>query len=222
MGEHEPETIAAVEQALAGGIPQRIGSYRFIFSTQRWEWSSEVEAIHGYPPGTARPTTEVVLSHRHPDDPDDLAATLRQIREDHRPFSTRHRIIAVDGHIREVVVFGEPLLDSAGRVVGTRGFYIDVTPAREDLISDAVTEIVDQRAVIEQAKGVLCVVYRIDPDTAFGLLRWRSQDTNTKLRDLADQLMTDFTAAGGEAVLRRELFDDLLMTAHLRLPGSAD
>ncbi len=73
--------------------------------------------------------------------------------------------------------------------MGTRGFYIDVTPAREELIADALREIVDHRAIVDQAKGVLRVVYRIDSDAAFGLLRWRSQGTNTKLRDLAEQLM---------------------------------
>lgn len=38
-----------VEQALAGGAPQRVGSYRFYFA-ERWEWSPEVERIHGYGP----------------------------------------------------------------------------------------------------------------------------------------------------------------------------
>ena len=44
---------------------------------------------------------------------------------------------------REVVVIGEHLHDNAGEVVGTQGFYIDVTPtdeARQAAISVAVAE----------------------------------------------------------------------------------
>jgi ANTAR domain-containing protein len=36
------------------------------------------------------------------------------------------------------------------------------------------------------------MVYRIDADTAFDLLKWRSQETNVKLRTLAEQLLADF------------------------------
>lgn len=215
--DHQPD-VTPVEQALAGGIPQNIGWYRFFFADERWEWSPEVERMHGYAAGTADPTTEKVLGHKHPDDLERVAATLAQIKTDRTPFSARHRIIAVDGDVREVVVLGEPLLDAAGEVVGTEGFYIDVTPSREELITDAVAEIAEHRAVIEQVKGVLAVVYRIDADAAFGLLKWRSQETNVKLRALAEQLMIDFTGiGGGDNLPARPVFDGLLLTAHRRV-----
>lgn len=210
--------VSPVEQALAGGIPQRVGWYRFYFADERWEWSPEVEAIHGYVPGTAEPTTELVLKHKHADDYDEVAATLDDIRRTHKPFSTRHRVITVQDTIREVVVIGEPLRDDAGAVVGTQGYYIDVTPARDALISDAVAEIADNRAVIEQVKGVLCLVYRIEPEVAFDVLRWRSQETNVKLRALAEQLKADFAQiGGGERLPPRDVFDRLLVTAHQRI-----
>jgi hypothetical protein len=37
---------AAAEQALAGA-PQRAGWFRFYFDDQRWEWSEQVERMHG-------------------------------------------------------------------------------------------------------------------------------------------------------------------------------
>jgi AmiR/NasT family two-component response regulator len=40
---------------------------------------------------------------------------------------------------------------------------------RESFISDAVAEIAANRAVIEQVKGILMIVYRIDADAAFDL-----------------------------------------------------
>jgi PAS domain S-box-containing protein len=209
-----------VEQALGGGTPQRVGRYRFFFDDERWEWSPEVEQIHGYSPGTANPTTALVLSHKHPEDYEQVVATLSEIRQNHRPFSTRHRIITVQGATRDVIVIGERFRDGSGEVVGTQGFYIDVTPnteARQVSISEAVAEIAESRAAIEQVKGVLMFVYRVDADTAFGLLRWRSQDTNVRLRALAEQLLRDFGAMNYDGVLpHRSEIDQLLLTAHER------
>jgi len=39
---------ADVEQALACGSPQRAGWFRFYFADQRWEWSEQVQRMHGY------------------------------------------------------------------------------------------------------------------------------------------------------------------------------
>jgi PAS domain S-box-containing protein len=188
------EGVATLERAFAGGTAHRVGWYRFYFSDERWEWSPEVEQIHGYQPGTVTPTTQLVLSHKHPADYAYVAATLEDIRQSHRPFSSRHRIITVQGDTRDIVVIGERLHDNSGEVIGTHGFYIDVTrssEAREATISEAVAEFAEHRAAIEQAKGVLMYIYRIDSAAAFDLLKWRSQETNTKLRTLAEQLLAD-------------------------------
>jgi PAS fold len=90
-----PDGDSPVEQALTGGTLQAVGWYRFYFADERWEWSPEVEQIHGYQPGTATPTTQLVLSHKHPDDYHYIAATLDDIRRTRKPLSTRHRIITV-------------------------------------------------------------------------------------------------------------------------------
>ena len=90
-------------RALAGGKPYPTGWFRLYFEDERWEWSPEVERLHGYEPGTAKPTTSVVLSHKHPEDYEQVAATLDDIRQTHQPFSTRHRIIDVQRRIHEVI-----------------------------------------------------------------------------------------------------------------------
>ena len=179
-----------LEQALAGGSPQRVGWFRFYFADERWEWSEQVQLMHGYEPGTVMPTTELVLSHKHPDDYHQVATTLDEIRRSHRTFSTRHRIIDTKGEVHEVVVIGDQLYDEGGELIGTHGFYVDVTPTdaiTEELVSAAVAEIAENRAAIEQVKGMLMLVYRVDADSAFELLTWRSQETNVKLRILAEQ-----------------------------------
>ncbi|WP_304108870.1 PAS and ANTAR domain-containing protein [Mycolicibacterium bacteremicum] len=200
---------------------QRVGWYRYHFGEERWEWSAEVESMHGYPPGTVRPTTDLVLQHKHPEDREMVAATLRALRREHHPFSTRHRIVNVHDDVREVMMIGESLRDSAGEVVGAQGFYIDVTPddqARDVAITEAVSEIADNRAVIDQVKGVLMLIYGVDADAAFAVLKWRSQETNVKLRTLAEQMMAEFTQlAGAETLPPRTVFDNILLTAHERV-----
>jgi hypothetical protein len=82
-------------------------------------------------------------------------------------------------------------------------------------INDAVAQVVVRRAVIEQAKGLMMAVYDIESETAFGLLKWRSQQTNTKLRVLAERVMADFRGQQwGQDGLPRLTLDQILITAH--------
>jgi fructose-specific component phosphotransferase system IIB-like protein len=211
-----------VEHALAGGEPQRVGWFRFYFADERWEWSPQVERMHGYEPGQVHPTTDLVLSHKHPDDYGQVAATLEEIRRTSGAFSTRHRIIDTHGDVHHVVVVGDQLFDDSDSVVGTHGFYVDVTPsmrqAKDEIVSEAVAEIAEARGGIEQAKGMLMLIYRIGADSAFELLKWRSQETNVKLRILAEQIVKDFLDLRYDEVLpARAVYDRLLLTAHFRI-----
>ena len=208
-------------QALAGGGPHRVGWFRFYFDDDRWEWSPEVEKMHGYLPGSITPTTEMILAHKHPDDYRQIAHTLELIRQTRQPFSSRHRIIDVESRVHHVVVVGDLLRDDDETVVGTHGFYIDVTPserAREDQVTAAVTRIAERRSGIEQTKGMLMMVFGIDEPTAFDLLKWRSQEANVKLRPLAERIATEFRElSGGETFPPRSAYANVLLTAHLRL-----
>jgi fructose-specific component phosphotransferase system IIB-like protein len=211
-----------VEHALAGGEPHRVGWFRFYFAEERWEWSPQVQRMHGYQAGTVQPTTDLVLSHKHPDDYGQVAATLDEIRRTSGAFSTRHRIIDTRGDIHHVVVVGDQIFDDAGQVIGTHGFYVDVTPsmrqAHDERVTEAVAEIAEARSGIEQAKGMLMLIYRINDESAFQLLRWRSQETNTKLRALAEQIVKDFLALSYDEELPvRAVYDRLLLTAHTRV-----
>ncbi|MGB6205823.1 PAS and ANTAR domain-containing protein [Mycobacterium sp.] len=210
---------AEVEQAFAGA-PQRVGWFRFYFEDQRWEWSEQVQRMHGYEPGTVVPTTELVLAHKHPDDRRQVAETIDDMLHTHRAFSTRHRIIDASGAVHHVVVVGDQLTDDRDAVIGTHGYYVDITPmpdrAHDELITAKIAEISEHRAVIEQAKGMLMLVYGLDPAAAFDLLRWRSQESNVKLRLLAERIVEDFCAVRDKAIGSRSAFDRMLLTADVR------
>ena len=205
--------------------PERTGWFRFYFDDHRWEWSEQVQRLHGYQPGTVTPTTELVLSHKHPDDRGQVAATLADITHTRGVFSGRHRIIDTKGVVRWVVVIGDQFRDDDGAVIGTHGFYVDVTPVeqfREAMITARLGEIADNRAPVEQAKGMLMLIYDINDDVAFDLLKWLSQQNNVKLRLLAEQIATDLRRVAQGAILSKATFDHALMTAHQRLAGGAD
>ncbi|MDT5409348.1 MAG: hypothetical protein QOG14_1568 [Mycobacterium sp.] len=210
-----------VEKALAAGGPQRVGWFCFYFDDDRWEWSPQVEKMHGYLPGSVTPTTELVLAHKHPDDYRHIADTLELIRRSRQAFSSRHRIVDVQGRVHHVVVVGDLLRDVDGTVVGTHGYYVDITPLeqeRQDEVTAAVTIIAEARADIERTKGMLMLIYGMDEASAFELLKWRSQETNVKLRLLAAQVAADFIAlTSSEPLPTRPAYDKLLMTAHLRV-----
>ena len=200
-----------------GDEAQRVGSFRFFLDGQRWEWSDAVARIHGYQPGEITPTTALLLSHKHPEDHPRVARVLDRMISDAEPFSSKHRIIDTAGTVHHVVVVGDRLHDDTGAVIGTTGFYIDITDAHtsdvQDSVDEAVAEIAESRAVIEQAKGALMLVYGISAERAFDILIWRSQETNTRLRILAELLVAGFGQCDSGASLRTQ-FDHLLLTAH--------
>ena len=224
-GQHLGKQLAD-EPALAGGEHQHVGWFRFHFADERWEWSEQVQRMHGYEPGAVEPTTELVLAHKHPDDYGQVAATLAEIRRTGAAFSTRHRIVDTRGNTHHVVVVADQLFgDDGSTVIGTHGFYIDATPSaqtgtreQQERVSEAVAEIAEARSGIEQAKGMLMLIYRISADAAFELLKWRSQETNTKLRALTEQIAKDFLELDYHELLpHRSVYDRLLLTAHLRV-----
>lgn len=180
------------EAELAVGDPHRVGRFRYWLGEQRWEWSDAVARMHGYEPGMVTPSTELLLNHKHPEDRAQVAEVLERVSQG-APFSSRHRIVDTAGQVHWVIVVADSMLDETGTVIGTAGLYVDVTDVLQADVSAAVSEVSQSRAVIEQAKGVLMVAYGISAERAFDILVWRSQETNVKVRDLAERFLAAFT-----------------------------
>ncbi|MGO4649389.1 PAS and ANTAR domain-containing protein [Nocardia sp. 2YAB30] len=216
-GDLSTDEVVELERAIGVGNPQDIGSFRFLFATKRWEWSAEVARLHGYEPDAVEPTTELLLSHKHPEDRDRLEAMITSV-EDGGPFSSRHRIIDTDGRVHEVMVVSDRMIDDNGDVIGTWGYYIDLTDTlaecRREALDDTLPQLVKARDVIEQAKGALMLAYGINAEQAFRVLKWRSQDTNTKLRKLAARVITELPTVARDEIGLRTRLDHLLLTAH--------
>ena len=145
-----------------------------------------------------------------------LAEVKGLLRQSEAPFGSRHRIRTTTGDIRNVVVVGDAVTDADGRITATRGFYVDIPAAFNTDLQHSITNelqvIVPQRAIIEQAKGMLMVTYQVSADAAFGILRWRSQEHNVKLATIAERLVADLPALhSGHPALRAPV-DHYLMT----------
>src|SRR5258705_12645039 len=179
-------------------IGERVGSFCFLTAGERWEWSDEVARMHGYEPGSVVPTTELVLSHKHPDDKPTVAALIDNVIRHGQPFSSRHRIIDTRGHVHLVVVVGDRLFNETAQLIGTSGFYIDVTDSYEtdvqSRLSLAVGQIAESRAIIDHAKGILMFLYNISAQGAFDVLRWGSQESNMNSRALSAQFVGDLVS----------------------------
>jgi hypothetical protein len=192
--------VAAV---LAGGYAQTIGRFQYFVAEQRWAWSDEVAAMHGYEPGQVEPTTELLLSHKHPDDRAEVTEILQRVKEGGL-FSSRHRIMDVTGRTHWVVVVSDHLIDDTGHAIGTQGYYIDVSAGLQADLTKEIAKAVKSREIIDQAKGLLRVAYGIDADRAFDILKWRSQATQRKLKDIA----ADFV----DGLVHEGLSDDSVKT----------
>jgi len=196
------------------------GSFKYHAKQDRWEWSDEVAVMHGYQPGTVHPTTELVLSHKHPDDKPTVAQLIDQVRRLGIPFSSRHRIIDTAGNVHVVVVVGDQWTDGDGEVIGTTGFYVDVTDEFDADVRRSLDEVVAtiaaRRAIINQAIGMLMLACGVTAEKAFAMLARRSQETNVKLRDLAAQFVNE---AAGAPLPDAARIEQILASVHERLPG---
>ncbi|RZT07517.1 GAF domain-containing protein [Kribbella sp. VKM Ac-2569] len=76
--------------------------------------------------------------------------------------------------------------DEAIAHILARHASVAVATARHEV---ALAQAVDARKLVGQAMGILMERFDLDGDQAFAVLRRYSQDTNTKLRDVAQQLI---------------------------------
>ncbi len=205
--EHLDQT-AHVDGVDAVGRSECCGTFRFFVEGQRWEWCDVVARMHGYKSGTVVPTTELILRHKHPDDRERCAALLARVGQGDT-FSSRHRIIDTAGRVHWVVVVGHSMFDDNGAVIGTSGFYVDVTEELQSDISTAIFGVTANLAQIEQAKGVLMATYGVSAERAFDVLVWRSQQTNIKVREFAKRFLA---AIVGSATYDTAHIDEALIT----------
>ena len=169
------------------------GTWTWNVLEDRWWWSDEIYAIHGFEPGEVVPTTALMLAHKVLDDLEKCRSTLAGAKVRPGPFSNYHRIIDTRMRTRHILTVGSGHADGIGRVFEVTGYLVDVTDARQNDVQPAVEEALDRalehRGVIDLAKGAIMLAHGVDAATAFGILRSTSNITQLKLRDVALRLV---------------------------------
>ncbi|MEK8228682.1 PAS and ANTAR domain-containing protein [Oerskovia sp. M15] len=186
--------------------------------TDRWWWSDETYHLHGFEPHDVVPTTELVLAHKHPEDREAFRTLLNAARVTGDPFTSTHRIMDARGRERTVCLVGQGRRDpGTGAVVEVMGYYTDLTSilaARaEELAGQQIRAAAVNRATIEQAKGVLAVVYGTSIEDAFALLRITSNNHNIPVRTLCAWIVALVPLLPGDE-LRRHQVDEFLHSPH--------
>jgi len=199
-----PDSAQAAMTALTGSTTEAVGQFSYDVPTDTWWWSTSLYTVHGFTPGEIVPTTALMCAHQHPDDRARAVQLITAAVTAGNPFSSRHRILDAKRRIHTVVTIGEGIRNEHGDIITVRGYLIDVTDALHRDVQAAARMAVElsaaTRAAIEQAKGALMITYGLDEDEAFALLRWHSQHSNIKLRDIVAAI-TDRTSDPGIADL---------------------
>ncbi|QHT56030.1 ANTAR domain-containing protein [Cellulomonas sp. H30R-01] len=189
----------------------QVGQYQFSAGGDRWRWSDGMFEIHGMEAGEVVPTRDLFLRHVRPDHRDRVAAALDACERDGTPLGEHYVLVDLAGEERTVTLSGGREDTADGPTVS--GFLVDVSVSQRVAVADAVNvqlhQALESHAVIDQAKGVLMLVYGIDGDAAFELLRWSSQQRNVRLLALAERLVAAVESAGGLAPTSRAKLDEL-------------
>lgn len=97
------------------------------------------------------------------------------------------------------------------------------TSAEQQRLTVEVQAIIERRAVVEQAKGMLMFVYGVDADDAFQTLRQQSQNHNVKLILVAEQVVKDLVELSrAKGPIRQLAFGGLIDAATERIAHSAE
>lgn len=188
---NQPKSVNTYSSAL-GEANCAAGTFHYDAVSGELRWSDDIYALHGYARGEIVPTIELLYSHKHPEDRDRCREVFEAACVSGGYFCSYHRLI--DSRLREhrVITAGEAVVES-GVLQRADGFIIDLTSTlhweTERAAREAVEGAVGTRATIEQAKGILMGILRINSEAAFELLSIHSQHTNIKVCSTAADLV---------------------------------
>lgn len=109
----------------------RLGSWEWDVQTDQLFWSEEMHRIYGSDATEESVSYARFLARLHPEDRPYVEETIAQAYQRERPFEFHHRIIRSDGVVRTLFGRGQPVLDSAGKLVRMVGTGQDVTEQKE-------------------------------------------------------------------------------------------
>lgn len=156
------ETEAAEQRLRLALDAGRMGTWEWTIATGEVRWSSSLEAIHGYAPGTFPGTFEALRKEIHPDDREQVLRAIAEAVEERREHRIEYRIVRPDGAVRWVEGRGQLFCDAGGRPEGMVGVCADITERKQTeekfrLAVEAAPNamiMIDQQGVIRLANAL--------------------------------------------------------------------
>jgi PAS domain S-box-containing protein len=105
----------------------RMGTWDWNLETGGVEWSENLEAIHGLPPGGFGGTLEALEAIIHPDDRGALQEAMHRALESESEYEVEFRVLPPGGATIWLSVRGRVFRDASGRPVRMVGVGLDIT-----------------------------------------------------------------------------------------------
>jgi ANTAR domain-containing protein len=152
------------------------------------------------------PTIDLMLAHNHPEDRGPIRHMLQDLCSRGGQRAIFYRLRDSKGREHTVLTLARAGADDEEQVTAVSGFMVDLTrPLSAETRREAAAAVAGayaNRAVVEQAKGVITGRLEIGAEEAFGILATRSQHTNTKVSTVAAALVTAAANGTFTSVLR--------------------
>ena len=104
-----------------------MGTWTWDHRTDEHLWDSTLCGIFGIRSDQVPSGHDEYLGFVHPEDRDDVSASIARYLETGAYSDLRHRIVRPDGEVRHLLSKGTPLRDEQGKVVAFRGGVFDIT-----------------------------------------------------------------------------------------------
>lgn len=194
-----------------------VGHYTYTVASDQWSWSDGMYTLHGYHAFDIPATSEMMLSHKHPDDRARALAVMEAAVETGEPFSCYHRIIDRSKRVRSILSVGHGVKGPDGMVARVEGYFVDLTQVRRDEteaeVQNALARVAEHREAIDEVKGMIMIATGCDSDAAFACLRRYSQQANLKVHDIAHQLVATIEPGNRGSDLVVRFLEDLVRTS---------
>lgn len=134
----------------------RFGVWRWDVASGRVRWSDELHRIYGLRPGEFEGTADAFVERVHPDDREQVRASVSRSLETLEPFVFRERVVRGDGVERTLRSQGRVIVSPDGSAEALVGVCHDVTDRAKVEQALGVSE-ERMRAIVDKTPSMICV-----------------------------------------------------------------
>ena len=124
---HTTEQLQISEEKLRLAVDSaRLGVWEWRFDQQEIWGSEQNKVLAGLPAGEAL-TFDFFINSVHPEDRENVAQVVRQVKRDSIEFTIEYRLVYGDGQVRWLITRGRSYCGASGRPERVTGISVDIT-----------------------------------------------------------------------------------------------